>query len=174
VDGSQSEVEIRPGGLHDVPQLLALLDEAIAWLIARGQTEQWGDQPYSSRSTGVDRLARLAASGGLQIAERAGTVVGAVIVGSAPEYVPPSDRVESYVLLLLTSRQHAGQQIGTRLVEHAVMEARQRGCVRLRVDCWAGAPSLVAWYERNGFQRSGTFELNGWRGQIFTMTLADS
>ena len=41
----------------------------------------------------------------------------------------------------------------------------------LRVDCWAGAPALVAWYERQGFVRSGTFDVGGWIGQVFTMRL---
>jgi hypothetical protein len=53
--------------------------------------------------------------------------------------------------------------------------ARERGVEQLRVDCWAGAPSLVGWYERVGFERSGTFELDGpldgWRGQLLTMPL---
>ena len=40
----------------------------------------------------------------------------------------------------------------------------------LRVDCWAEAPGLVAWYERQGFTRSGTFELaDGWHGQVLSM-----
>jgi ribosomal protein S18 acetylase RimI-like enzyme len=175
MDSTQSrlDVEIRTGGPRDVPVLLALFDEAIEWLVARGQTGQWGDQPYSSRSAGVDLVERLAGGSGLRIAESAGNAVGALVISSAPEYVPPSNRVESYVLLLLTSRKYAGRGIGTRLIEHAAMEAQEHGCVQLRVDCWAEALALIAWYERNGFRRSGTYELNGWRGQIFTMTLAD-
>jgi ribosomal protein S18 acetylase RimI-like enzyme len=165
-------VEIRAGGPQDAALLLALFDEAIDWLVARGQTGQWGDQPYSTRPAGVDQVQRLASGGGLWIAEQTGAAVGAVVVGSAPEYVPPADHRESYVQLLLTSRRCAGQGIGTCLIERAMAEARQRGCDQLRVDCWAGAPSLIAWYERNGFQRSGTFELKGWPGQIFTMPLA--
>ena len=46
------------------------------------------------------------------------------------------------------------------------------GAAVLRVDCWAGAPPLVAWYERQGFRRSGRFDVRGWIGQVFTMRLA--
>ena len=53
----------------------------------------------------------------------------------------------------------------------AVKEARDAGAAVLRVDCWAGAPPLVAWYERQGFVRSGTFDVGGWIGQVFTMAL---
>jgi hypothetical protein len=41
-------------------------------------------------------------------------------------------------------------------------------------DCWAGAPDLVAWYERQGFIRSDTFTVEvrgGWHGQVFEMAL---
>ena len=50
-------------------------------------------------------------------------------------------------------------------------EARTAGLPLLRVDCWRDAPSLVEWYERQGFRRSGTFEVNGWRGQVLSMSV---
>lgn len=83
-----AEAQIRSGGHEDAPWLLALFDEAIEWLVARGQAGQWGAEPR---------------------------------------------------LLLLTARAYAGRGIGARLVEQAVLEARQRGCAQLRVDCWAEA-----------------------------------
>ena len=46
---------------------------------------------------------------------------------------------------------HAGEDIGGRLVRHADALAAAAGVPVVRVDCWAGAPSLVAWYERQGF-----------------------
>jgi GNAT superfamily N-acetyltransferase len=166
-----ADLSIRSGGPRDVGALVALFDEAIDWLVARGQTGQWGDQHASSRPGAISRFERLAAGGGLRIAERAARAEGALVVGPAPEYVPAVDRRELYVLMLLTSRQQAGRRIGTRLIERAIDEARERGCEQLRIDCWAGAPSLIAWYQRNGFEPSDTFELKGWRGQIFTMPL---
>jgi hypothetical protein len=29
----------------------------------------------------------------------------------------------------------------------------------------------VAWYERQGFERTGTFDVGGWIGQVFTVRL---
>jgi hypothetical protein len=55
------------------------------------------------------------------------------------------------------------------LIRRAVAETAAAGAPLLRVDCWGGAPSLVAWYERQGFRRSGTFHLNGWHGQVLAM-----
>ena len=71
----------------------------------------------------------------------------------------------------MTSRRQAGRGIGARLVSAAAGEARAVGAAVRRVDCWAGAPPLVAWYERQGFVRSGTFDVGGWIGQVFTMRL---
>ncbi len=78
---------------------------------------------------------------------------------------------ELYIILLLSSRRHAGRGIGAALVNKAIDEAYARAAEVLRVDCWAHAPGLVRWYEKQGFSRSNRFELNGWQGQIFTMDL---
>lgn len=165
-------LRLRPGGPADEPALLALFDEAVTWLVARGQTGQWGSEPFSTQPQERRWVRTLANGGGLWIAEIAGTPVGALAIGAAPAHVPPSDRSELYVNLLLTSRRRAGMGIGGRLVEQAVRLAREQGVEQLRVDCWAGAPRLVRWYEDAGFTRSDTFELDGWRGQVFAMELA--
>jgi hypothetical protein len=60
------------------------------------------------------------------------------------------------------------------MVRRAVADARANGSKVLRVDCWADAPELVAWYERHGFVRSATFTVDvrgGWYGQVFEMKL---
>lgn len=83
------------------------------------------------------------------------------------DYAQPVDVRELYIWLVLTSRAEAGQSLGRVLIEKAVELARERGAVLLRVDCWAGAPGLVAWYESCGFTRSHTFRAQGdWRGQV--------
>jgi GNAT superfamily N-acetyltransferase len=191
---TSERLTIRRGGPADAPWLLSLFDEAVAWLVARGQTEQWGSEPWSENPRSVARVHGLAGSGGLRVAELDGDPVGALAVGSHPVHVPAVDRPELYINLLLTSRPRAsgplgiqprtsgprsshpapGRQLGSRLVQVAVDEARAGGAHLLRVDCWAGAPTLVAWYERQGFVPSGMFEVNGWRGQIFTMALDPS
>ena len=167
------EVQIRAGGPEDEVVLLALFDEALDWLVARGQTGQWGDQPISADPASVAQVRALAGGGGLRVAEHDGVPVGALVISSAPGYVPPADQPESYIHLLLSSRRSAGKGIGSELIARAIDEARRAGSRRLRVDCWAGAPSLIAWYEHNDFVPAGTFELDAWPGQIFTMNVAE-
>jgi GNAT superfamily N-acetyltransferase len=156
-----------------VPAVLGLFDEAVDWLVTRGQTGQWGTEPFSSRESAISRIVEWAGGGGLWMAEAAdGTPVGALVVGARPPWVAAADEPERYVEALVTSRRHAGQDVGGELVRHAVEVARAAGVSLLRVDCWGDAPGLVGWYERQGFTRSGTFELeDGWHGQVLSMEL---
>ncbi len=163
--------EIREGGPGDTAIVLALFDEAIEWLVARGQTGQWGTEPFSSRDDRVMAAAEWAASGGLRIASLDCAPAGAIVIGARPRWVSPVDRSERYVEALVTSRRLAGRDVGGALVRRAAEEARAAGVSLLRVDCWAGAPPLVAWYERQGFRRSGTFDFKGWPGQVLSMEL---
>jgi GNAT superfamily N-acetyltransferase len=162
---------IRPGDEADGPTVVALFDEAVAWLVERGQTGQWGATPFAERPGINERVHGFRIGGGLYIAERDDVPVGVLVVGPAPAYAPPAPVPELYVILLLSSRQWAGQGIGGVLVNKAIEVGYERGAEVLRVDCWAHAPRLVRWYEKQGFIRSSRFELNGWQGQIFTMQL---
>ncbi len=162
---------IRDGRPADAGAVLALFDEAVEWLVARGQTGQWGSEPFSAIEARIAVATGWAASGGLRIAERDGAPVGALVLGSRPEWVAPAAEPERYIQALVSSRAHAGQDIGGALVRRAVEETRAAGIRLLRVDCWAGAPPLVGWYERQSFVRSGTFDVRGWPGQVFSLRL---
>ena len=165
---------IRTGSAADAPAVVGLFDEAVAWLVARGQEGQWGTTPWSKRPELVARTHAWARGDGLRIAQEDGdaTPLGALVLGAHPPHVEPIDEPEAYVEALVTSRAHAGRRIGAQLVAAAAEEARAAGAAVLRVDCWAGAPPLVAWYERQGFVRSDRFEVEGWVGQVFEMRLA--
>jgi GNAT superfamily N-acetyltransferase len=164
------DYEIRPGTPDDEAALLALFDEAVAWMVARDQPGQWGDRPFSERAETRARVHEFATHDGLWMAERDGDPLGALIVGVHPPHVEPIDRSELYIELLISSRKHAGNGIGARLVRVADDIAVERGVEVLRVDCWAGAPTLVGWYEAQGFVRSGMFDVRGWKGQVFEKT----
>jgi GNAT superfamily N-acetyltransferase len=162
-------LEIREGDAGDAAAVLALFDEAVAWLVARGQTGQWGSRPFSAIDRRVAQAAEWAAGGGLRIASVDGAVAGALVLGARPPWVTPVADAERYVEALVSSRRLAGRDVGGELLRHATAETRAAGAWLLRVDCWAGAPPLVAWYERQGFHRSGTFDFDGWHGQVLSM-----
>jgi GNAT superfamily N-acetyltransferase len=164
-------LRIRDGGDDDTAWLLGLFDETIEWMVARGQSGQWGSEPFTGDPRRLAQIGGLIDSGGLRVAELDGEPVGALVVGIAPLYVPPPDVPELYINLLISSRRHAGTGIGSRLVRHAVDEARERDAAQLRVDCWAAAPALVRWYRDQGFVPTATFDVDGWPGQILAMPL---
>ena len=77
-------MEIRAGRPQDAAAVLALFDEAVEWLVARGQTGQWGSEPFSAIEARIARATEWAAGGGLRIAEHDATVVGALVLGAHP------------------------------------------------------------------------------------------
>jgi GNAT superfamily N-acetyltransferase len=170
--GQHSDLRIRPGELSDEFALLGMFDEAVAWLVTRGQAGQWGDQPWSQAEKGRRTVRGVVEGGGLHVLERCHHVVGALEVGDRFDYAKPVDVSELYVRLVLTSRAEAGQSLGRLLIEKAAELAQDRGAVLLRVDCWAGAPSLVGWYESCGFERSHNFSLGHWHGQVLEKPVA--
>lgn len=161
----------RPGTGDDLDAVLALLDAAVAWLVARGQPEQWGTEPWSSRPPAVERMQEMIAEGDLWVAvanDPDETVVGALIVNESPmPYIDPADERELYVRLLVSDPAHRGANIGGSLLDRAKSIARERGIDLLRVDCFAGANgSLVRYYESQGFRPSAPFEVKGWPGML--------
>lgn len=167
---------IRRAGRDDVPAVLALLDGATRWLVARGRTDQWGTRLHSTSPQRVAQITGFADDGGLWVGEADGRVVGAVAVGTAFAHIPPVDEPELYVRLLVSERASAGQNVGGVLLDHARDLARRAGVGLLRVDCFAGGDgALVRYYERQGFTRTETFsEFSGpeeWRGQVLAQRL---
>jgi GNAT superfamily N-acetyltransferase len=167
-------LKIHHGNGDDALRLLALFDDAVAWMVARGQTAQWGTEPFSARPAQVSRAQRWAAGGGLWFAvadDARDAPAGAIVLGDAHDYVPPADCQELYVQVLLTASAWRGRGVGGRLIEHAVSVARGQDAAQLRVDCWDGVAALPSQYERLGFTRVGSFNVGDWPGAILTMAL---
>ncbi|MFC9587511.1 GNAT family N-acetyltransferase [Streptomyces yangpuensis] len=153
-----------------------MLDSAVAWMNARGNTEQWGTTPYSRRPGGAERVERYTTENTPYVAELDGVPVGGLVLDSGPSPqlpIAPAGEPERYVRLLVSDRRHAGRGIGAALLEHAAEETRRAGVELLRVDCWAGGGGeLVAFYERNGFVPTDRFLSGDWPGQVLARRLA--
>jgi GNAT superfamily N-acetyltransferase len=177
---------IRRAGPDDVQAVLALLDGATEWLVARGRTDQWGTRRHSTSPQRVAQITGFAGDGGLWVAEAERAVlgveaerrvVGAVAVGTPPPHIPPVDEPELYVRLLVTDRASAGQNIGGVLLDHARTLAREGDVRLLRVDCFAGGDgALVRYYEKQGFTRDVEFAVPrvnevDWPGQVLIQRL---
>ncbi|WP_206184723.1 GNAT family N-acetyltransferase [Thermoactinospora rubra] len=160
-------MRIREGGPADVPAVLGMFDSAVAWLVARGRTGQWGERPFTGDPRREAQVRQWASGGGMRIAEIDGTPAGTVTVGEPPSYVAPATRPELYVQALVTDRRFAGRGVGGALLDWALAEARRRGVELLRVDCYAGDDGrLVRYYERWGFEREAPFTVGQWPGMV--------
>ena len=166
-------MRIRSGDAADVPAVMAMFDEAVVWMVARGNTEQWGTEPWSSQPEKVEAIRSRIEATDLWIAEWDGAPVGALITSDQPQdYVEPVADPELYVRLLLTSRRYAGRQIGAQLLACARSLAVEQGVALVRVDCYRGGDeSLVRYYERNGFVRTHSFTVGEWPGQVLEQRL---
>lgn len=149
-----------------------MFDEAVAWMVSRGNTEQWGTEPWSSQPKRVESTTAMVEQKDLWLAED-GEPVGALVVSDTPgRGVDPIDEPELYVNLLLTSRRQAGRGIGSRLLTHAQSLAEERGVALMRVDCYRGGDELlIRYYERNGFVRTQEFTVGEWPGQVLERRL---
>ena len=168
-------MHIRTGGPEDYESLLALGDEAVAWLVEQGRTGQWGTSPWTGSPKREALLRDRAAGDGLRIAEETtGEVLGAmVITGERQPYVSAVDEPELYVNLLITSRRHIGRGIGAALIDQARIEARESGIDLIRVDCYAGDDGkLVRFYTRVGFTPTESFTVGEWPGQLLEIRLS--
>jgi GNAT superfamily N-acetyltransferase len=164
-------MRIRQGGPDDAPAILAMLDEAVAWLVENGRAGQWGSKPFSSMPRRVKSIAEQTRTDAIWIAEADGVPAGAMATAPKPmPYVAPADEPELYITLLVTSRAFAGRGVGSALLAHARDEARRLGVGLVRVDCYAGSDGrLVAYYVRNGFTPVSTFTVGEWPGQLLSL-----
>lgn len=76
-------MKIRPGDDRDLPVLLDMFDEAVAWMVARGNTEQWGTEPWSAQPRRVDRVRGIVARADLVSRRHAGKRIGARLLDHA-------------------------------------------------------------------------------------------
>ncbi|GLZ75793.1 GCN5 family N-acetyltransferase [Actinorhabdospora filicis] len=164
---------IRPTTEADIPGVIQMGDDAVAWLVEQGRTGQWGTRPWSENperaKTMMDRLT----STEFFVAEIGGRLAGALAVATHPqEYAPAIDEPELYVHFLITAGDFRGRNVGARLLDHARDRARELGIGLIRVDCYGGADrKLVAYYESQGFTPTAAFTVKDWPGQVLEQRL---
>ena len=158
-------VSADPGGRYrlrrateaDAATLVALYDEASAWLTARG-LRQWPPGWYTREMA----LADLRAGREVYLLLRAEEPVGKLTLQwSDPEMWGERPPDAGYVHGLSVRRAVAGLGLGAALLDWAGAQTRANGRRWLRLDCMAANPDLRAYYERLGFTYRGEAE-EGW------------
>lgn len=152
----------RPANGDEVGAFIELLEDAAAWMGARG-IDQW--RPGSMRA---QRGAFVAAQtrGEIWVREQAGRISGGAVLRSEPDPIwadlPVADAM--YVSKLVVARDAAGGHLGASILSDLELIARDRGAKWMRLDCVASNESLARYYQRRGYYprgsvRSGDVEL---------------
>ena len=155
--GLGAEVTLTRATEADAATLVALYEEASAWLVARG-VHQW--QPGEWSPAVVEREMR--AGREMYLARRDGEPVGKLTLQwEDPEMWGEQPPDAGYVHGLCVSRAAAGLGLGAALLDWAGQRTRANGRRWLRLDCQAINPVLRAFYEGLGFIYRGEAE-EGW------------
>jgi GNAT superfamily N-acetyltransferase len=174
--GPHETLLITPAQREDLPEVLALFDETVAWLVSRGIVDQWGTAPFSEHQSRWAQFQRWIDRGAMFVARHHNKIIGTLAVGGeAPWYLtryypefPPS---AFYLEAFTTSRSVAGRGIGRTLLQWAEQYTLQSGKSELWLDCWADNPDLCCYYQGAGFVPREQFNVGEWRGQFFDKQL---
>lgn len=135
----------------DVPMLVALYEEAAAWLTARG-LRQWVPGTY----TAEEMVAGMRAGHEMYLVWRGDEPVGKLtLIWDDPESWGEQPPDAGYVHGLCVTRAVAGAGLGAALLDWAGAHVAAQGRPWLRLDCMKRNPELRAYYERQGFTFRG-------------------
>lgn len=155
-----------PAAAADALQIWQLRRQREDWLADR-DIHQWlpGEIPRSTIEDQVDR-------GEWFVVREARVVAALRLLWEDPDFWGPDDGTAVYVHGLMVDLDHAGTGRGTRLLDWAADQARDRGRSRLRLDSAVTNPGLTRYYERLGFTHRGRrqirdlFEVNLWERPV--------
>jgi GNAT superfamily N-acetyltransferase len=133
----------------DAATVLAVLDDAAAWLAGRGVV-QW---PARFRPEWIEPGL---GNGEVWLAERDGVAVGTLTL-QRTDPLWPDDGLAGYVHRLAVRREAAG--LGRQLLHWAAAEVHEHGRGLLRLDCAAPNRELRRYYESAGFVHRGDVEI---------------
>jgi ribosomal protein S18 acetylase RimI-like enzyme len=146
-----SSPTLRPATAADMPALVSLINRAY-----RSEPAQagWTTESHLLEGPRIDEATLLsmlaAAPAGLLHAEINGRLAGCV-------YLEP--RAETlYLSMLAVAPEAQAHGLGRQLLAAAEAHARQAGCRQVKMSVLALRPELLAWYERQGYQRTGASE----------------
>ena len=144
-------MDVEVGSAADLDAFVELLEEAGAWLMARG-LPQW--PPGTSRAARASFEERRRDGALLVARARDGLAGGCLVHTTTPDVWTPAPEA-AYLERLVVGRPWAGAGLGAQLIDAAEAWARERGLTRLRLDCWAGNDVLRATYRELGFAEVG-------------------
>jgi ribosomal protein S18 acetylase RimI-like enzyme len=145
---------IIPATPADIPALAPLVNAAY-----RGQGEDspkgWTSESHlisgaRTNAAGITEQFQNPNSIILKCVAENGTLLGCVHLKKQEEKL--------YLGMLSVWPAHQGEGIGKHLLSAATDHAKEKNCTRIHITVISARPELIAWYERNGYQRTGEIQ----------------
>jgi GNAT superfamily N-acetyltransferase len=162
-------VIIEPATINDLPTVLAMREEASAWLSERS-IDQWRE-PWPNQEAMVKRTAASIQAGETWMArDETGASAATVALDtfSDPRLWTPQEQQDRalYLHRLIVRRGWSG--LGSKILDWACDKAAQLGKELIRIDVWTHNEPLHRYYLSNGFEHVRTIDLEDYpSGALF-------
>jgi GNAT superfamily N-acetyltransferase len=151
-------LELHRADEDDHDAIIGLIDAAARWLRRTKDTDQWA-QPWRSEEDRSNRIRRDLIAGRTWLLRDRGLAVATITADPEDYPIWPAERQREpavYVRRLVVSRDHAGQRLGSALLDWAGLTAREDyGAQWIRADVWRTNQELHAYYKRQRFWSCG-------------------
>lgn len=152
------EVTVEAARPDEISAVVALLDEAAAWLKDRG-IDQWPASFSGDATWRTDRIRSYIEHGLTYLArDRSGQPVGTFTLTPAadPQFAhgwPNGPENSGYLFRMAVSRRASGRDLGGKLLDWAAREVARWGKKWLRIDVHRLNPDLQEYYRQHGFTK---------------------
>jgi RimJ/RimL family protein N-acetyltransferase len=152
----------------DLDTVMAILDEAAAWLVAR-RIRQWSSpHPPHVWACTAAAIARDEVYLAMITDEQA---IGTLQITWTDSYWPHDPEQAGYVHGLAIRAHVYGYHLGAYLVDWAKDQVRQGGRHYLRLDCAAQNAALCHYYECLGFRFCGAIEDQDYQAHLYEIAV---
>lgn len=156
LDGNSGGVVFEVASVDRIDEVLGVLDEAAAWLGARGIV-QWPPR------FDAEWVAGAIARGETWLVNVGDEVAGTITLDWDDPLWADHGGTAGYVHRMAVRRRAAG--LGSAMLDRASEAARDHGADALRLDCVRSNARLRAYYEARGFVHCGDVAVGGAPGQ---------
>src|SRR5712692_1038216 len=159
--------EIVRAGDGNLDSVLAVLEEAAEWLVAKGIEGPWRPG-FFSRQAFADQIAR----GEVYVSRLGEETVGTITLQWKDElFWPGASSDAGYVHKLAVRPAYRGRGFGLQMLDWAGQMAKLAGKKFLRLNCLAGNAKLRNYYEKAGFVHVNEVEVAKWKFSLHQKNL---
>lgn len=166
------DMDIRKATLKDVPEIEAILHDAICWMRKSGFENQWNEM-----NTTWDKLSESYSIDEFYLARYHDEVVACMaLTDEDPVFWPEYPKGASiYLHKLAVKRAYAGQGISRECIEFAKEIAKERKSSAIRLNCNYARKKLRKLYEDNGFLYvKEQYSENGYQNALYACEIHKS